>query len=102
MHGARLDRLVAPEHRVGPDAALPVVDDGALVVRAQEHERAVDREQVVAWLRRVRSSGEPVDLDEVRQRVVATTRASLDYDTLEIAFEDDAFVYRPVPTGDDP
>ncbi len=71
-------------------------------IRRDDRREDSDREQVVAWLRRVRSSGEPVDLDEVRQRVVATTRASLDYDTLEIAFEDDAFVYRPVPTGDDP
>ena len=43
---AGLDRLVVPEDRVRPDAALPVVDDGALVVGAQEHHAAVQLEQL--------------------------------------------------------
>ena len=72
-------------------------------IRRDDRREESDREHVVAWLRRVRSSGNPVDLDEVRQRVVATTRASLDYDTLEIVFEDGKFEYLPVRTGtDDP
>ena len=72
-------------------------------IRRDDRRLESDREQVVAWLRRVRSSGEPVDLDEVRKRVVATTRVSLDYDALEIVFEDGAFEYLPVPLRtDDP
>jgi ATP-dependent Clp protease ATP-binding subunit ClpA len=71
-------------------------------IRRDDRREESDREQVVAWLRRVRSSGKPIDLDEVRQRVVATTRARLDYDTLEIALEDGAFAYRPVRTGNEP
>ena len=43
---ARLDRLVVPEDRVGADPALPVVDDGALVVGAQEHHAAVQLEEI--------------------------------------------------------
>src|SRR5688572_13102681 len=37
---------MAPEDRVGADAALPVIDERALVVRAQEYEVAVEPEQV--------------------------------------------------------
>ena len=44
---AGLDRLVAPEDRVGADPALAVVDDRALVVGAQQHHRAVEREQLL-------------------------------------------------------
>ena len=40
-------RLVVPEDRVRADAPLAVVDDRALVVRPQEDEVAVEREQVV-------------------------------------------------------
>ena len=47
MDGARLHRLVVPEDRVRADAALAVVDDGALVVRAQQHHRAVEVEQLL-------------------------------------------------------
>ena len=45
---AGLHRLVVPEDRVRPDAALAVVHDRALVVRPQEHEVAIEREQLVA------------------------------------------------------
>ena len=47
VSGAGLHRLVVPEDRVRADAALTVVDDGALVVRAQEHHRAVELEQLL-------------------------------------------------------
>jgi hypothetical protein len=40
-----LDRLVAAVDGVGADAALAVVDDGALVVGAQQDERPVDLEE---------------------------------------------------------
>ena len=33
-------------------------------------------------------------IQDLRRKIVDTTRASLDYDTLEIAFEDGAFEYR--------
>ncbi len=46
-HRARLHRLVVPEDRVRADAALAVVDDRALVVRAQQDEVAIEREQLV-------------------------------------------------------
>src|SRR5579884_4135510 len=46
VHRAGLHRLVVPEDRVRADAALAVVDERALVVRAQQDERAVDREQL--------------------------------------------------------
>ena len=42
---AGLDRLVAAEDRVRADASLAVVDDRALVVRPEQDERAVDREE---------------------------------------------------------
>ena len=49
---AGLDRLVVPEDRVGADAALPVVDDRALVVGAQQHHPAVQLEQIALAERR--------------------------------------------------
>ena len=54
MERARLHPLVPPEDRVGPDAPLAVVDDGALVVGPQQHHRTVELEQVLV--------GEAVDL----------------------------------------
>ena len=44
---AGLDRLVTPVDRVRADPALAVVDDGALVVGAQQHHRAVEVEQLL-------------------------------------------------------
>ena len=38
---------MVPEDRVRADPALPVVDHGALVVRPQEHEVAVEGEKLV-------------------------------------------------------
>lgn len=52
------------------------------------------RRELVEWLRRLRKQEAEPDLAEVRRKIVDTTRASLDYDTLEIAFEDGAFEYR--------
>ena len=45
VDGTGLDGLVPVEDRVGPDAALAVIDDRALVVGPQEDERAVKREE---------------------------------------------------------
>jgi hypothetical protein len=42
-----LDRLVTTVDGVGADPSLAVVDDRALVVRPQEDERPVEREQRV-------------------------------------------------------
>ena len=47
VHRAGLHRLVIPEDRVRADPALSVVHQGALVVGAEEDERAVEREKVV-------------------------------------------------------
>ena len=47
VHRAGLHRLVVPEDRVRPDAALTVVDERALVVRPQQHHRAVEVEQLL-------------------------------------------------------
>ena len=44
---AGLHGLVIPEDRVRPDPALAVVDHRALVVGAEEDQRAVDGEQLV-------------------------------------------------------
>ncbi len=66
-HGAGLHRLVVPEDRVRADPALPVVDDRALVVRPQEHEVAVELEQLVR--------AEPVDL-AVRDRLAVADDAA--------------------------
>ena len=64
---AGLHRLVVPEHRVRPDAALPVVDERALVVRPQQHHRAVEVEQLLL--------AQPFDLavlvDDAAQLVLA-------------------------------
>ena len=46
VRGADLHRLVAPVDRVRADAALPVVDNRALVVRAEEDELPVELEEV--------------------------------------------------------
>ena len=54
MHRAGLHRLVVPEDRVRPDPALAVIDERALVVGAEQDERAVDRQEFVR--------AEPVDL----------------------------------------
>src|SRR6188508_1136570 len=54
VHGAGLHRLVVPVDRVRPDPALAVVDDRALVVRAEQDEAAVELDEVVV--------GEPVHL----------------------------------------
>src|SRR5688572_20024576 len=62
LHG-----LVAPVDRVRADPALAVVDDGALVVGAQEHHRAVEREQLLLT--------EALDL-AVRDRVAVTDHAA--------------------------
>ena len=45
MDEAGVDRLVAAVDRIGADPALAVVDDRPLVVRAQQDERPVDREE---------------------------------------------------------
>ena len=73
---AGLDRLVAPEDRVRPDPALAVVDDRPLVVRPQQDERAMEREQRV-----VVEPGEPpvglaVDPDHARQPLLDGARAA--------------------------
>ena len=47
MHRARLHRLVIPEDRVGADPSLPVIDERALVVGAQEHHRPEEVEQLL-------------------------------------------------------
>ena len=54
VHRAGLHRLVIPEDRVRPDAALTVVDERPLVVRPQQHHRAIEVEQLLL--------AEPVDL----------------------------------------
>ena len=64
--GAGLDRLVVPEDRVGADPALAVVDDRALVVRPQQHERAVQLDEIVV--------GEALDLP-VGDRVAVADHA---------------------------
>src|SRR5207302_7940715 len=47
MRRAGLHRLVIPEDRVRPDASLAVVDHRALLVRPQQHHRAVQLEQLL-------------------------------------------------------
>ena len=47
VHGARLHRFVIPVDRVRADAALAVIDDGTLVVGAQQHHRAVQLEKLL-------------------------------------------------------
>ena len=44
---------MVPEDRVGADAALAVVDDGALVVGAEEDEAAIELDEIVV--------GQPLD-----------------------------------------
>src|SRR6478752_8560726 len=46
VHRPGLHRLVVPEDRVRANPALAVVDEGALVIRAQQDDRTVDREQI--------------------------------------------------------
>ena len=70
-HGARLHRLVVPEDRVRADAALPVVDDRALVVGAQQDEVAVQLEQLVG--------AEPVDLTVGNGVTVADDAAQVSF-----------------------
>ena len=58
---------MVPEDRVRADPALPVVDHRALVVRSQQHEVAVELEQIVG--------AEPVDL-AVRNRLAVADDAA--------------------------
>jgi ATP-dependent Clp protease ATP-binding subunit ClpA len=70
-------------------------------IRRDDRREERDRDSLVAWLRDLRASGEDVPLEEVRRRVLEGTRVVLDYATIEVAFEDDAFRYRPVGAEDD-
>src|SRR5204863_8947577 len=63
VDGAHLHRLVVPEERVRADAALPVVDERALVVRPQQDELPVELAEVVL--------GETLDLAVRHARAVA-------------------------------
>jgi hypothetical protein len=65
-------------------------------VRRDDRRSADHRGALVTWLREVREGGRTFEANEVRRRVLEQVRASLDYDTLRIGFEDGSFTYRPV------
>jgi hypothetical protein len=68
-------------------------------VRRDDRRDPADRDALVAWLREVREGGRTFEPNEVRRRVLQQVRASLDYDTLVIGFEDGEFTYTPAHEG---
>jgi ATP-dependent Clp protease ATP-binding subunit ClpA len=58
-------------------------------------------DDLVDWLREIRSGARPYHPDEVRRRVCRRTRARLAYDSIRILFRDDRFVYRAEVRADD-
>ena len=62
-------------------------------VRADDRGRRADRGSLLGWLRDIRAGKRAYSADQVRRRVLSRTRADLDYDTLRIVFDGQAFVY---------
>jgi hypothetical protein len=67
----------------------------AKIIRRDDRNAQADRDELVGWLREMRSGGRPFDGEEVKNRVEALAKAHLDYDTLKIVFEDGEFQYVP-------
>ena len=75
VYDARLDRLVPAEDRVRADASLAVVHDRALVVGAEEDERAVDGEQCLVVEPVHAAVGLAVEADHAAQALLDHGRA---------------------------
>ena len=82
---------MVPEDRVGADAALPVVDDGALVVRPQQDEVAVEREELVG--------GEALDLTVRDGCAVADDAAQVSFGREHAAHRERSLVRRDTVTA---
>jgi MoxR-like ATPase len=65
-------------------------------IRRDDEGRGEDRQDLVAWLRELRQRTGALDLEEVKRRVLDTTRARTGYTAVRVVFEDGNFDYRPV------
>ena len=54
------------------------------------------RQALVGWLRELRNGRRAFDLEQVKRRVIDSSRARLDYDTLRVVFDDGEFDYLPI------
>jgi len=71
-------------------------------VRSDDRGKRADRGSLLGWLREMRAGKRAYSPDHVRRRVLSRTRADLDYDTLRIVFDGQAFGYlarRAGPAG---
>jgi len=82
-------------------AMLESVCNVEVAKRIREDDAGSDsgRRETIDWLRRVRQGEAPFDPEEIRRRVIESTRARLDYDAIEVVFEDGEFAFRPVRAG---
>jgi ATP-dependent Clp protease ATP-binding subunit ClpA len=71
----------------------------AKIIRRDDCSVQADRDELVGWLREMRSGGRPFEGEEVKNRVEALAKAHLEYDTLKIVYEDDEFTYVPEAAG---
>jgi MoxR-like ATPase len=65
-------------------------------IRRDDSPRADQRTTLVHWLRELRTRAGPLDLDEVKARVLEATRARPGYRAIRVEFEDGRFEYLPV------
>jgi len=65
-------------------------------VRKDDRSEETDRQELIHWLRELKSGERPFDANEVERRVLASARAKLPYGTLKIVFRDGDFEYLPV------
>ena len=65
-------------------------------IRRDDGGKAEDRRSLVEWLRELRAESRPFDLEEVKRRVLDTTRARPGYRAIRVVFEEGRFDYLPV------
>jgi hypothetical protein len=67
--------------------------DIAKKVRRDDRSDDDDRRRLIGWLREIRVGERPFAVEEIKRRVLKRTRATLDYDTLIVAYRDGQFVF---------
>jgi hypothetical protein len=70
-------------------------------IRSDDLQGRDDREEVVSWLRELRSGSRVFDPTETRRRVLDIARARLDYAALTVRFADGEFEYVPEPAHEE-
>jgi hypothetical protein len=69
-------------------------------VRRDDDGDGGNRQALVNWLRELRDGRRAFDLEQVKRRVIDSSRARLGYDTLRVVFDDGEFDYLPVDGGE--